>query len=108
MGSGDEGTAAQPAIDTITDFRPEEGTGSIWRTCSKGVTGNSLDGLLHHLSASVTTGSGGLGDVNLSVSPAGDGHVTQITLKDVDLSGWNLSGGSSSPRSSSPCWISTA
>jgi hypothetical protein len=34
--------------------------------------------------------------VSLSVSPAGDGNVTQqITLKDVDLSGWNLSGSSS-------------
>ena len=49
-----------------------------------------------HLSASVTTGSAGLSDVNLSVSPAGDGQVTQqITLKGVDLSGWNLSGSSS-------------
>ncbi|MFM4995911.1 retention module-containing protein [Aeromonas sanarellii] len=96
-GQGDEGTAAQPAIDTITDFRPEEGDRIDLADLLKGVTGNSLDGLLHHLSASVTTGSGGLGDVNLSVSPAGDGHVTQqITLKDVDLSGWNLSGGSSS------------
>lgn len=96
-GQGDEGTAAQPAIDTITDFRPEEGDRIDLADLLKGVTGNSLDGLLHHLSASVTTGSGGLGDVNLSVSPAGDGQVTQqITLKDVDLSGWNLSGGSSS------------
>ncbi|MFQ2151739.1 retention module-containing protein [Aeromonas sanarellii] len=96
-GQGDEGTAAQPAIDTITDFRPEEGDRIDLADLLKGVTGNSLDGLLNHLSATVTTGSGGLGDVNLSVSPAGDGHVTQqITLKDVDLSGWNLSGGSSS------------
>ncbi|MEB6606449.1 retention module-containing protein [Aeromonas sanarellii] len=96
-GQGDEGTAAQPAIDTITDFRPEEGDRIDLADLLKGVTGNSLDGLLNHLSASVTTGNGGLGDVNLSVSPAGDGHVTQqITLKDVDLSGWNLSGGSSS------------
>lgn len=96
-GQGDEGTAAQPAIDTITDFRPEEGDRIDLADLLKGVTGNSLDGLLNHLSASVTTGSGGLGDVNLSVSPAGDGQVTQqITLKDVDLSGWNLSGGSSS------------
>lgn len=96
-GQGDEGTAAQPAIDTITDFRPEEGDRIDLADLLKGVTDNSLDGLLNHLSASVTTGSGGLGDVNLSVSPAGDGQVTQqITLKDVDLSGWNLSGGSSS------------
>ncbi|MFM5819171.1 retention module-containing protein [Aeromonas sanarellii] len=96
-GQGDEGTAAQPAIDTITDFRPEEGDRIDLADLLKGVTGNSLDGLLNHLSASVTTGNGGLGDVNLSVSPAGDGQVTQqITLKDVDLSGWNLSGGSSS------------
>ena len=55
-----------------------------------------MDGLLNHLSASVTNGSGGLSDINLSVSPAGDGQVTQqITLKGVDLSGWNLSGSSS-------------
>ncbi|MNF78123.1 hypothetical protein D3C84_602920 [compost metagenome] len=60
------------------------------------MTDNSVDGLLGHLSASVTTGSAGLSDVNISVSPAGDGQVTQqITLKDVDLSGWNLSGSSS-------------
>ncbi|MFM5025603.1 type I secretion C-terminal target domain-containing protein, partial [Aeromonas caviae] len=96
-GSGDEGTTASPAIDTITDFRPQEGDRIDLADLLKGVTDNSVDGLLGHLSASVTTGSGGLGDVNLSVSPAGDGHVTQqITLKDVDLSGWNLSGGSSS------------
>ncbi|MGU5754677.1 T1SS-143 repeat domain-containing protein [Aeromonas caviae] len=96
-GSGDEGTAASPAIDTITDFKPAEGDRIDLADLLKGVTDNSVDGLLGHLSASVTTGSGGLGDVNLSVSPAGDGHVTQqITLKDVDLSGWNLSGGSSS------------
>lgn len=96
-GQGDEGTAAQPAIDTITDFRPEEGDRIDLADLLKGVTDSSVDGLLNHLSASVTTGNGGLGDVNLSVSPAGDGQVTQqITLKDVDLSGWNLSGGSSS------------
>lgn len=59
----------------------------------KGVTDNSVDGLLDHLSASVTAGSNGLSDVNLSVSPAGDGQVTQqITLKDVDLGNWGLTG----------------
>ncbi|NEX83863.1 retention module-containing protein [Aeromonas rivipollensis] len=96
-GSGDEGTAALPAIDTVTDFHPEEGDKIDLADLLKGVTDNSVDGLLGHLSASVTAGSGGLSDVSLSVSPAGDGQVTQqITLKDVDLSGWNLSGGSSS------------
>ncbi|WP_393935863.1 retention module-containing protein [Aeromonas rivipollensis] len=95
-GSGDEGTAALPAIDTVTDFHPEEGDKIDLADLLKGVTDNSVDGLLGHLSASVTAGSGGLSDVNLSVSPAGDGQVTQqITLKDVDLSGWNLSGSSS-------------
>ncbi len=95
-GSGDEGTAALPAIDTVTDFHPEEGDKIDLADLLKGVTDNSVDGLLGHLSASVTTGSAGLSDVNLSVSPAGDGQVTQqITLKDVDLSGWNLSGSSS-------------
>ncbi|MFR9703901.1 retention module-containing protein [Aeromonas sanarellii] len=96
-GQGDEGTAAQPAIDTITDFRPEEGDRIDLADLLKGVTDSSVDGLLGHLQASVTSVSNGLSDVNLSVSPAGDGQVTQqITLKDVDLSGWNLSGGSSS------------
>ncbi|WP_429052564.1 retention module-containing protein [Aeromonas rivipollensis] len=95
-GSGDEGTAALPAIDTVTDFHPEEGDKIDLADLLKGVTDNSVDGLLGHLSASVTAGSGGLSDVSLSVSPAGDGQVTQqITLKDVDLSGWNLSGSSS-------------
>ncbi|WP_310598261.1 retention module-containing protein [Aeromonas aquatica] len=95
-GSGDEGTAGQPAIDTITDFQPAQGDRIDLADLLKGVTDNSVDGLLNHLSASVTAGSGGLSDVSLSVSPAGDGHVTQqITLKDVDLSGWNLSGSSS-------------
>ncbi|MDM5083989.1 retention module-containing protein [Aeromonas rivipollensis] len=95
-GSGDEGTAALPAIDTVTDFHPEEGDKIDLADLLKGVTDNSVDGLLGHLSASVTASSGGLSDVNLSVSPAGDGQVTQqITLKDVDLSGWNLSGSSS-------------
>ncbi|MEZ6931360.1 retention module-containing protein [Aeromonas sp. S16(2024)] len=95
-GSGDEGTAALPAIDTVTDFHPEEGDKLDLADLLKGVTDNSVDGLLGHLSASVTTGRAGLSDVNLSVSPAGDGQVTQqITLKDVDLSGWNLSGSSS-------------
>ncbi|MFM4976613.1 T1SS-143 repeat domain-containing protein [Aeromonas rivipollensis] len=95
-GSGDEGTAALPAIDTVTDFHPEEGDKIDLADLLKGVTDNSVDGLLGHLSASVTAGNGGLSDVSLSVSPAGDGQVTQqITLKDVDLSGWNLSGSSS-------------
>ena len=95
-GNGDAGTAGQPAIDTITDFNPTQGDKLDLADLLKGVTDNSVDGLLNHLSASVTTGSGGLSDVNLSVSPAGDGQVTQqITLKDVDLSGWNLSGSSS-------------
>ncbi|MGY6036812.1 retention module-containing protein [Aeromonas sp. AE23HZ002T15] len=95
-GSGDEGTTGQPALDTITDFNPTQGDKLDLADLLKGVTDNSVDGLLNHLSASVTTGSGGLSDVNLSVSPAGDGQVTQqITLKDVDLSGWNLSGSSS-------------
>ncbi|MEG0009603.1 MAG: type I secretion C-terminal target domain-containing protein, partial [Aeromonas sp.] len=95
-GSGDEGSAGQPALDTITDFNPTQGDKLDLADLLKGVTDNSVDGLLNHLSASVTTGSGGLSDVNLSVSPAGDGQVTQqITLKDVDLSGWNLSGSSS-------------
>lgn len=95
-GSGDEGTTAQPAIDTITDFRPQEGDKIDLADLLKGVTGNSVDSLLGHLQASVTSVGHGLSDVNLSVSPAGDGHVTQqITLKDVDLSGWSLSGTSS-------------
>ncbi|MGS4907871.1 retention module-containing protein [Aeromonas sp. 25-248] len=95
-GSGDEGTTASPAIDTITDFRPQEGDRIDLADLLKGVTDNSVDGLLGHLQASVTSTGNGLSDVSLSVSPAGDGNVTQqITLKDVDLSGWNLSGSSS-------------
>lgn len=95
-GSGDEGATASPAIDTITDFRPQEGDRIDLADLLKGVTDNSVDGLLGHLQASVTSTGNGLSDVSLSVSPAGDGNVTQqITLKDVDLSGWNLSGSSS-------------
>ncbi len=95
-GSGDEGTTVSPAIDTITDFRPQEGDRIDLADLLKGVTDNSVDGLLGHLQASVTSTGNGLSDVSLSVSPAGDGNVTQqITLKDVDLSGWNLSGSSS-------------
>ncbi|MFM5652518.1 retention module-containing protein [Aeromonas caviae] len=95
-GSGDEGTTASPAIDTITDFRPQEGDRIDLADLLKGVTDNSVDGLLGHLQASVTSTGNGLSDVSLSVSPAGDGNVTQqITLKDVDLSGWNLNGSSS-------------
>ncbi|MBV7598106.1 retention module-containing protein [Aeromonas sp. sia0103] len=95
-GSGDEGTTGHTAIDTITDFHPEEGDKIDLADLLQGVTDNSVDGLLNHLSASVATGSGGLSDVSLSVSPAGDGQVTQqITLKDVDLNSWNLSGSSS-------------
>ncbi|MGY3943473.1 retention module-containing protein [Aeromonas tecta] len=96
-GSGDEGTTGQPALDTITDFNPTQGDKLDLADLLQGVTDNSVDGLLNHLSASVTSGNGGLSDVNLSVSPAGDGQVTQqITLKDVDLSDWSLSIGSSS------------
>ncbi|WP_421228201.1 retention module-containing protein [Aeromonas enteropelogenes] len=90
---GDEGSASLPAIDTITDFHPEEGDRIDLADLLKGVTDNSVDGLLGHLSASVTAGSNGLSNVNLSVSPAGDGQVTQqITLKDVDLGNWGLTG----------------
>ncbi|WP_234933220.1 retention module-containing protein [Aeromonas veronii] len=88
---GDEGSQGQPAIDTITDFHPEQGDKIDLADMLQGVTGNGVDDLLKHLSASVTTGSNGLSDVNLSVSPAGDGQITQqITLKDVDLTSWNL------------------
>ncbi|MEZ6965417.1 retention module-containing protein [Aeromonas sp. S9(2024)] len=90
---GDEGSASLPAIDTITDFHPEEGDRIDLADMLSGVSSNSVDGLLGHLSASVTAGSNGLSDVNLSVSPAGDGQVTQqITLKDVDLGNWGLTG----------------
>ncbi|MFM5621946.1 retention module-containing protein [Aeromonas veronii] len=93
---GDEGTLGQPAVDTITDFHPEQGDKIDLADMLQGVTGNGVDDLLKHLSASVITGSNGLSDVNLSVAPAGDGHVTQqITLKDVDLTSWNLTSTSS-------------
>ncbi len=93
---GDEGSQGQPAIDTITDFHPEQGDKIDLADMLQGVTGNGVDDLLKHLSASVTMGSNGLSDVNLSVAPAGDGHVTQqITLKDVDLTSWNLTSTSS-------------
>lgn len=93
---GDEGSESQPAIDTITDFHPEQGDKIDLADMLQGVSGSHVDDLLNHLSASVTTGSNGLSDVNLSVAPAGDGHVTQqITLKDVDLSSWNLTSTSS-------------
>ncbi|MFE8712886.1 retention module-containing protein [Aeromonas allosaccharophila] len=93
---GDEGSESQPAIDTITDFHPEEGDKIDLADMLQGVNGSHVDDLLNHLSASVTTGSNGLSDVNLSVAPAGDGHVTQqITLKDVDLTSWNLTSTSS-------------
>ncbi|WP_139478015.1 retention module-containing protein [Aeromonas veronii] len=93
---GDEGSLGLPAIDTITDFHPEQGDKIDLADMLQGVTGNGVDDLLKHLSASVTTGSNGLSDVNLSVAPAGDGHVTQqITLKDVDLTSWNLTSTSS-------------
>ncbi|MCS3833463.1 T1SS-143 domain-containing protein [Aeromonas veronii] len=93
---GDEGSESQPAIDTITDFHPEQGDKIDLADMLQGVSGSHVDDLLNHLSASVTTGSNGLSDVNLSVAPAGDGHVTQqITLKDVDLTSWNLTSTSS-------------
>ncbi|HHQ4783726.1 TPA: retention module-containing protein [Aeromonas veronii] len=93
---GDEGSQGQLAIDTITDFHPEQGDKIDLADMLQGVTGNGVDDLLKHLSASVTTGSNGLSDVNLSVSPAGDGQITQqITLKDVDLTSWNLTSTSS-------------
>lgn len=93
---GDEGRQGQPAIDTITDFHPEQGDKIDLADMLQGVTGNGVDDLLKHLSASVTTGSNGLSDVNLSVSPAGDGQITQqITLKDVDLTSCNLTSTSS-------------
>lgn len=93
---GDEGSLGLPAIDTITDFHPEQGDKIDLADMLQGVTGNGVDDLLKHLSASVITGSNGLSDVNLSVAPAGDGHVTQqITLKDVDLTSWNLTSTSS-------------
>lgn len=93
---GDAGNAAQPAIDTITDFHPEAGDRIDLADLLKGVTDSSVDGLLGHLQASVTSVSNGLSDVSLSVSPAGDGQVTQqITLKGVDLSSWQLGGTSS-------------
>ncbi|HEH9399754.1 TPA: retention module-containing protein [Aeromonas sobria] len=88
---GDEGSQGQPAIDTITDFHPEQGDKIDLADMLHGGPGASVESLLNNLSASVTTGSNGLSDVSLSVAPAGDGQVTQqITLKDVDLSSWHL------------------
>ncbi|WP_436404792.1 T1SS-143 repeat domain-containing protein [Aeromonas sobria] len=88
---GDEGRQGQPAIDTITDFHPEQGDKIDLADMLQGGPGASVESLLNNLSASVTTGSNGLSDVSLSVAPAGDGQVTQqITLKDVDLSSWHL------------------
>ncbi|XEI31380.1 type I secretion C-terminal target domain-containing protein [Aeromonas veronii] len=93
---GDEGSQGQPVVDTINDFHPEQGDKIDLADMLQGVSGNHVDDLLNHLFASVSTGSNGLSDVNLSVSPAGDGQVTQqITLKDVDLTRWNLASTSS-------------
>ncbi len=93
---GDEGREGQPAVDTITDFHPEEGDRIDLADLLQGGPGASVESLLSNLSASVTTGSNGLSDVNLSVTSANGGPVTQqITLKDVDLNSWGLSGTSS-------------
>nr|WP_244830282.1 type I secretion C-terminal target domain-containing protein [Aeromonas sobria] len=93
---GDEGSQGQPAIDTITDFHPEQGDKIDLADMLQGGPGASVESLLNNLSASVTTGNHGLSDVSLSVAPAGDGQVTQqITLKDVDLSSWHLASNSS-------------
>ncbi|QWL62712.1 retention module-containing protein [Aeromonas jandaei] len=93
---GDEGSQGQPAVDTITDFHPEQGDRIDLADLLQGGPGASVESLLSNLSASVTTGSNGLSDVNLSVTLASGGQVTQqITLKDVDLNSWNLTSTSS-------------
>ncbi|MFQ2149040.1 retention module-containing protein [Aeromonas jandaei] len=93
---GDEGSQGQPAIDTITDFHPEQGDRIDLADLLRGGPGASVESLLSNLSASVTSGSNGLSDVNLSVTSASGGQVTQqITLKDVDLNSWNLTSTSS-------------
>ncbi|MCQ4052628.1 retention module-containing protein [Aeromonas sp. SG16] len=93
---GDEGSQGQPAVDTITDFHPEQGDRIDLADLLRGGPGASVESLLSNLSASVTTGSNGLSDVNLSVTSASGGQVTQqITLKDVDLNSWNLTSTSS-------------
>ncbi|MCF7717980.1 type I secretion C-terminal target domain-containing protein, partial [Aeromonas jandaei] len=93
---GDEGSQGQPAVDTITDFHPEQGDRIDLADLLRGGPGASVESLLSNLSASVTTGSNGLSDVNLSVTSANGGQVTQqITLKDVDLNSWNLTSTSS-------------
>ncbi|KIQ78354.1 T1SS-143 repeat domain-containing protein, partial [Aeromonas sp. L_1B5_3] len=93
---GDEGSQGQPAIDTITDFHPELGDRIDLADLLRGGPGASVESLLSNLSASVTSGSNGLSDVNLSVTSASGGQVTQqITLKDVDLNSWNLTSTSS-------------
>ncbi|MBL0597463.1 retention module-containing protein [Aeromonas jandaei] len=93
---GDEGSQGQPAVDTITDFHPEQGDRIDLADLLRGGPGASVESLLSNLSASVTSGSNGLSDVNLSVTSANGGQVTQqITLKDVDLNSWNLTSTSS-------------
>ncbi|RQM72858.1 retention module-containing protein [Aeromonas jandaei] len=93
---GDEGSQGQPAVDTITDFHPEQGDRIDLADLLRGGPGASVESLLSNLSASVTSGSNGLSDVNLSVTSASGGQVTQqITLKDVDLNSWNLTSTSS-------------
>lgn len=84
--TGTRGVRDSPAIDTITDFHPEQGDKIDLADMLQGVTGNGVDDLLSDLSPPRGDhGEQWLERCEFSVVPAGDGHVTQqITLKDVD------------------------
>ncbi|WP_197273655.1 type I secretion C-terminal target domain-containing protein, partial [Aeromonas schubertii] len=91
-GAGDEG-GNTPAHDIITDFNPGEGDAIDLSELLKGASDHSVDGLLNHLQLAVSDGSNGLKTLDLAVSPARDGKVSQqITLENVDVSQWSLSG----------------
>ncbi|QCG48532.1 retention module-containing protein [Aeromonas schubertii] len=91
-GAGDEG-GNTPAHDIITDFNPGEGDAIDLSELLKGASDHSVDGLINHLQLAVSDGSNGLKTLDLAVSPAGDGKVSQqITLENVDVSQWSLSG----------------
>ena len=108
VGSGDEGTAAQLPSTPSPISAPKRGQDRSGGPAQRGDRQQpgwlapSPVGLRHHRQRWPGRRQ------SLGVAGRGWPRHQQITLKDVDLSGWNLSGGSSSPRSSSPCWISTA
>ncbi len=83
----DDGEVNAPAHDIIKDFNISEDDIIDVADLLSGVKGTSVDELLNFVDMKVSDADGGLKNINMAISPLGDGKITQqISLSNVDIS----------------------